>query len=121
MPMRAVDNRIVRRNREFQLPEWIAPGRQLRRPLRPRRPSYRRRLPRRARPEAAYAAAWRSLHHAGIDAAKDGASLGPQDVSIGDRKVVARDRQVEIVFQRKSDGVLQRDVEFAVMDELLQP
>ena len=53
----------------------------------------------RARSEAANAAARRSLHHAGVHTAERSAGFGAQDVGIGNRKVVARDREVEIVFQ----------------------
>ena len=58
--------------------------------------------------EAADASAGRSLHDAGIDAAETCAGLGAKDVGICDRQVVARDCQVEIVFKRQVDGILQR-------------
>ena len=74
-----------------------------------------------ARSEAAHASSGSALHYARIHSAKEAAGLGAQDVGIGDGQVVARNRQVEIVLQRQSDGILQRNVKLAIAHELLQP
>ena len=39
----------------------------------------------------------------------------------GDGQVVARDGEIEIVFERQRDGVLQRNVELAVANQLIEP
>ncbi len=69
--------------------------------------------------KAADAAARRVLHDTGIDAAEGAACLRAQDVSVGDGQVVARDHQVEIVFQCQIDRVPQRDVELAVANQTI--
>src|ERR1019366_8950095 len=43
-----------------------------------------------------------------------------KNIRFGDQGVVARDGNVEIIFQRKRNGVLQAQIEFAVLHELLQ-
>ncbi len=46
-------------------------------------------------------------------------SLGTQDVRVGDVQVIARDGDVQIVLQREIDGVIQRQIEFALVHELI--
>ena len=57
---------------------------------------------------AANPAAWSSLHNAGIHAAENSAGLSSQYIHVGDRQIVAGNGQVEIVFERQPDGILQR-------------
>ncbi len=70
--------------------------------------------------ESADATARSSLHHAGVDAAKESSGLRAKNIRVRDGKVVASDRQIEIVFEREIDGILQRKVEFAVAHELVK-
>src|SRR5262249_53680984 len=62
----------------------------------------------------------RVLHHASVNALKEGAALGTQNVSIGYRQVVTRDRYIEIVGQRNRDCVVQRKHHLSVLHQLLQ-
>ena len=71
--------------------------------------------------EAAHAASGGALYHAGVDAAKEAARLGTLDIGVGDGQVVARNRQIEIIFQRQGDRVLQRNVKLAIAHQLVQP
>src|SRR5260370_16129105 len=48
-----------------------------------------------------------------------GPSSGAQDVGVGDIKIEARDGDVEIVLECQSDGVVEREIEFAIMHELV--
>ncbi len=75
----------------------------------------------RSRPgaDAAHAAAGSILHDAGVDAEDGGAGLGAQHVGVGDVQVVARDGDIEIVFERQRNGVIQRKIELAVVHELV--
>ena len=73
-----------------------------------------------SRAEAANPTARSSLHHAGIHAAENSAGTGSQYVHVGDRQIVPGDGQVEIVFQRQSDRILERQIQFAVTDQLSQ-
>ena len=47
------------------------------------------------------------------------ASLRAQHVGVGDVQVVARDGDIEIVFERERNGVIERQIEFAVVHELV--
>ena len=71
------------------------------------------------RADAADAAARRVLHHSGIDAENAGARLRAQYVGIGDVQVVARDGDIEIILQRQSDGVIEREIKLAIVHELI--
>ena len=56
--------------------------------------------------QATHAAARRVLHHA-VEYTQNGRSrLGPQNIRIRDVQVVARNPDVEIVFQRQHDGIV---------------
>src|SRR5262249_50933392 len=66
--------------------------------------------------EAANAASGSALHHAGVDTAKTSASFGAEKISVRDRQVVAGNRQVKVVFQRKVDSIFQRQIQFSFMD-----
>src|SRR5580693_4186969 len=68
----------------------------------------------------ANAPAGSSLHYASINAAKNSSCLGAQDIGIGNGKVIARDGQVEVILQRQANCVFERDVEFAVANQLGQ-
>jgi len=48
------------------------------------------------------------LHDARIYSEGRSAGLGAQHVSIGDVQVVARDGDIEIVFKREGNGIVQR-------------
>ncbi len=69
--------------------------------------------------EPADATAGSVLHHAGVHAESRCARFGAQDVGISDIQVIARDGDVEIVLERQRDGVIQRQVELAVVHELV--
>ena len=69
-----------------------------------------------ARTEASNAATGGSLHHASVDAAKESAGLCAQNVCVGDRKIVASNGQIQIIFERKINGILEREIEFAIAD-----
>jgi len=43
-----------------------------------------------------------------------------RDIGLGERGVVAGVGDVEVVFEGKSDGVLETDVEFAFVDQVFQ-
>ena len=47
------------------------------------------------------------------------AAFGGQDVGVGQPRLVTRDRDVHIVFERELDGVLQRDFKLAFVNQLL--
>jgi len=70
--------------------------------------------------EAAYTCARRVLHDADVDAAKGSSCLSAQDVGAGDGDVVARDGQIEVVFQREIDGILQRELDDSVVYEAVE-
>ena len=69
--------------------------------------------------ESAHATAWRILHDSGVYAEGGRAGLGSPNVSIGDVEVVTGDGDVEIVFERQCNRFVHRDVEFAIMHELI--
>jgi len=56
---------------------------------------------------SALAAAWSIGNNARIYTQKGAAGFGAQNVSIGNGKVVARNRNVEVVRQRNRDSVIQ--------------
>jgi len=59
------------------------------------------------RTDSTHAAARCVLHNAHVDAQNLSARFGAQDVGIGDVKVVARDGDIQIVLEGKSDRVVQ--------------
>ena len=63
----------------------------------------------------------RVLHHAGVDAAKNSSRFGTKNIGVCDRQVVASDGEIQIIFQRKINRILQRQIEFAIVDHLIQP
>ncbi len=52
-------------------------------------------------------AIWRLLDGV-VDAAERAAALGPEQVRVREKKVVAPDLDIKVVFEGKSDGVMQR-------------
>src|SRR5260370_37529076 len=58
-------------------------------------------------------------YHAHRCAQNTGPSSGAQDVGVGDIQVEARDGDIEVVFEREGDGVVERKIEFAIMHELV--
>ncbi len=70
--------------------------------------------------KATDAAAGRVLHDAGIDSAEDAASLRAKNVRARDRDVVARDREIQVVFEGEIDGVPQGEVEDPVVNQRIQ-
>jgi hypothetical protein len=48
------------------------------------------------------------LYDAGVHAAKEAAGLGAEQIRVGNRQVVAGDRQIEIVLERQINGIFQR-------------
>ena len=52
-----------------------------------------------------------------VDAAEVAAATGAGEVGAGERDVVALGFDVEVVFEREGEGVLEGEVEFAVADE----
>ncbi len=71
-------------------------------------------------PKASHAAAWSTLNQSSSHTAHGSAGLGAQDVGVGDGQVIARDGQVEVVFQRHRDGVVQRKHQLAVVHGLIE-
>src|SRR2546423_1110108 len=69
--------------------------------------------------EASDSTARSALHNAGVHSAKASTGFGAEKIGIGDRQVVARDCQVEIVFKREIDRVFQGEVEFTVANHLI--
>ena len=69
--------------------------------------------------EAADATAGSVLHDTGIYAEGRGPGFGAQHVGVGDVQVVARDGDVEIVLERERDGVVQRQIQLAIVHELV--
>src|ERR1019366_665896 len=67
--------------------------------------------------EAAYTPARRASHDSCIDAAEGSASLGSLNIGVGDGQVISGNGQIEIIFQRQGDCVLQRDIQLAIADE----
>ena len=64
--------------------------------------------------ESAYAAAGSVLHHPGVYAENVRPRLGTQQVSFGDVQVVAREFEIEIVFQSQRDRIVDRQIDLAV-------
>src|SRR5580700_11987318 len=52
---------------------------------------------RRSRPKAADSAARRSLHDAGIYTAKNSTGFGAQNIHIGNRQIIAGNREIKVV------------------------
>src|SRR5580700_1965479 len=69
--------------------------------------------------ESANTTARRILHYARKHAQNGCARLGPQDIGIGDVQVVARNPDVQIIFQGERDRIIDREHEFAILHELL--
>ena len=67
--------------------------------------------------QSAYAAAGRVLHDAGIDAENAGARFCAQQIGIGDIQVIAGDIEIEIVLERERDGVIDGEINFAILHE----
>ena len=65
-------------------------------------------------------AAERVGDEAGRDAAQGGTGLGAQDVSVGDVEVNARDRDVEVIFEREQHRIRQAQIDLAIADQLVQ-
>src|SRR6202790_4265009 len=59
------------------------------------------------------------LHDAAVYAQNGGAGFGSPDVGIGNIQVVTGDRDIEVVFERQGDRVVHRDINFAVVQELV--
>src|SRR6202035_708684 len=57
------------------------------------------------------------LHDTGVHSEDVGAGFGAQVIGIGNVEVVAGDVDVEIVFERKSDGIVNREIELSVTHE----
>src|SRR4029077_10701125 len=71
------------------------------------------------RSDAAPAAARRIQDDARVHTEDVCARLSAQHVGVGDVEIVALDCDVEIVFQRQRDSVIQRQVELALVHELI--
>ena len=56
---------------------------------------------------------------AGIDAPKDAACLRAKDICLGDGNVIASDGEVEIVFERELDSILEGQVKCPLRDEVV--
>ena len=69
--------------------------------------------------EAADATARRVLHDARINTQGRSAGSRAQHIGIGDIQVVAGDGNIQVVLERESDGIVQRQVELAVVHELV--
>jgi len=70
--------------------------------------------------KSADTAAWSSLHHPCIYAAKNSAALGSQHVHIGNRQVITGNRQIQVVLQGQTNRILERQVQLAITDQLVQ-
>ena len=120
IPAVEIDQRIVRGDRGSRAERRLHQARcSCARSARPASRAARARS-RSARAKTADASAWRSLHHSGIDSAEESARLCTQNVRVRDRKIVAGNCQVEIVFQRKIDRVLQRKIKLPVANQLVK-
>src|SRR5579863_213119 len=71
--------------------------------------------------ESSYTAARCSLHHSSVDTTEESASLCAQNVGIGNRQVVAGDGHVQVVLERQVDGIFQRQVKFALANDVVEP
>ena len=60
------------------------------------------------------------LHDCGIDAIHAAARPGARVVGFGDGEVIAEVGEIEVVFDRQSDGIVQRNVQLAVADQVLK-
>src|SRR6202451_4199442 len=69
------------------------------------------------RPNATHAAARSIEYDSGVNAENAGASPGPQHVGVGNVQVIARNGDVEIVFQSQRDCIVQREIKLAVVHE----
>ena len=69
--------------------------------------------------KTADASARSALNQTAGNAARGGAGRGAKNVSVGDIQVVARDCQVEVVLEREGDGIVQRQHQLALFDELI--
>ena len=116
-----VDEGIVGVNRGARAEGGLKRGPKRRRPRRPRRlrcrPRHRRRAPAEGRPRPRrreFPKQRRCSRRA------PNRPPGAQHVHLRDGQVVACDHQVEIVFKRQVDGVVQRQVELAVAYERIE-
>ena len=55
----------------------------------------------------------------GVDAAEDAACLSAENIGLGDGNVVASDGEVEIVFERELDSILEGQVKYPLRDEVV--
>ena len=67
----------------------------------------------------AHAAAGRILHDTAINTENGRTRFGAPDVGIGYVQVVASDRDIEVIFERQRDRVVHRDIEFAIVQKLV--
>src|SRR3984957_10047668 len=67
--------------------------------------------------DAADATAGSVLHHSGIDPENVSAGFGAQHIGVGNVQIVAGDGDVEIIFQRQSDGVIERKINLAIVHQ----
>src|ERR1700739_2852499 len=70
--------------------------------------------------KSANASARSSLNHTSVDPTKESTSLGTKYICVRDGQVVASDGQIEIVFKREINGILQRKVKLAITHQLLK-
>ena len=69
--------------------------------------------------EAAHATAGCSLHNTGVDAEDVRAGFAAQNVGVGNAEVIARDGEVEIVLECEGDGIVHRNDQLAVANQIL--
>src|SRR5579862_6793218 len=73
------------------------------------------------RPDATHAAPWGVLYHTEVCTKDLSASFRTQNVGVGNVQVIARDGDVEVVFKCERDGVIQRQIQFAVVHKRVDP
>jgi hypothetical protein len=54
----------------------------------------------------------------GVYTPENSASLGAQNIHVSNRQVITGNRDIEIVFQRKTNCIFQRQIQFAVPNQL---
>ena len=67
--------------------------------------------------ESSDAAAGRVLHDTGVDAENVGARFCTQHIGGSDVQVVSGNFDIEVVFEREGNGVVDREIDFAIMHE----
>jgi hypothetical protein len=60
------------------------------------------------------------LHDSGIDAVGGAARLGAQDIGLRNWEIVTEIRDIEVVLDSQRDSVVQRDVQLAIVNQVLK-